>query len=97
MYTQLNALPRLTSLHISDGAERPSSAEPDMTSLHPALLKRLSLLGLEHCWYDVVQHEQRPTLVTWDPRQVYWHTYIDKMGYNAEWLMRYHRDVRGPV
>jgi hypothetical protein len=60
-------------------------------------MKKLNLLGLEHCWYDVIQHDKRPMLLPWDPRQVYWHTYVDKMGYDAEWLMRYHRDVRGPV
>ena len=84
-------------LHISDGVERPSGLEADKTSLHPAKLKQLSILGVENCWYDIVQHEQRPMLVAWDPRQVYWHTFIDKLGYDAEWLMRYHRDVRGPI
>ncbi|KAI0091195.1 hypothetical protein BDY19DRAFT_934415 [Irpex rosettiformis] len=93
----LNALPRLTFLHISDGVERPSGLEADKTSLHPAKLKRLSLLGIENCWYDVIQSEQRPMLVAWDPRQVFWHTFVDKMRYDADWLMRYHRDVRGPI
>lgn len=93
----MNALPRLTFLHLSDGVERPINAEPDATSLSVSRLKNLTMLGLEHCWYDVDRNGRRPGLVPWDPRAVYWHMYIKKMEPDAEWLMRYHRDVRGPI
>lgn len=72
--------------------------EPDATSLTTSRLKSLKLLGLENSWYDIDSFEGwRKALVPWGPREVYWHMYFEKMGCDAQWLMRYHRDVRGPI
>ena len=73
-------------------------ADADMTSLDLTRYNVLKTLALEHCWYNVERNNrERAALVAWGPREVYWHMFSDVIGRDEEWLMRYHRDVRGPV